>query len=135
MSQDQTTRTQHTPGPWEWVDDSFGRVRLQTPDRGRLIVMDFVRCGMQGATPRFAVMDDGLPRGRRGGILHAVDPWAHPDGRLIAAAPELLAALKEAENALADYIPTLERSGASLNYGHSVLAAARAAIQKAESQP
>jgi len=29
--------------------------------------------------------------------------------------------LKEAENALTDYIDTLEKQGASLNYGHSVL--------------
>ena len=53
------------------------------------------------------------------------------DAPLIAAAPELLEALEEAENALADYIPTIERTGASLNYGHSVLNKARAAIAKA----
>lgn len=58
------------------------------------------------------------------------------NARLIAAAPELLEALEEAENALADYIPTIERTGASLNYGHSVLKKARAAIAKAtEDQP
>jgi hypothetical protein len=46
----------------------------------------------------------------------------------------LLAALKEAENALADYIPTIEKTGASLNYGHRVLRQCRAAIAKAEGQ-
>lgn len=34
---------------------------------------------------------------------------------------EMVIVLKEAENALADYIPTIEKTGASLNYGHSVL--------------
>jgi len=57
------------------------------------------------------------------------------NARLIAAAPELLEALQEAENALADYIPTIERTGASLNYGHSVLKKARAAIAKATGEP
>lgn len=84
----------HTPGPWEWFEDGYGRRRLQTPDRGRLVVMDFVRSGMQGAAPRFAEMDDDQPRGRRGGIMRAVDPWTHPDGKLIAAAPDLIAACK-----------------------------------------
>lgn len=54
---------------------------------------------------------------------------------LIAAAPEILEALQEAENALADYIPTVERTGASLNYGHSVLKKASAAIAKATGEP
>ena len=44
---------------------------------------------------------------------------------------DLLEALLEAENALSDYIPTIERTGAYLNYGHKVLRTARAAIAKA----
>jgi len=47
---------------------------------------------------------------------------------------ELLNVLKEAENALADYIPSLEKSGAMLGYGRSVLQQARAAIAKAEGE-
>ena len=43
---------------------------------------------------------------------------------------ELLAALVHAENALSDYVPTIEKTGASLN-GHKVIRAARAAIAKA----
>lgn len=39
-----------------------------------------------------------------------------------------LDALKNAENALADYIPTIERSGASLHYGRLVLREVRAVI-------
>lgn len=43
----------------------------------------------------------------------------------------MLAALVEAENALTDYIETLERQGAKLNYGRNVLAQVRAAIASA----
>jgi len=44
---------------------------------------------------------------------------------------ELLEAVTEAENALADYIPTIERTGGSLNYGHTVLRKCRAALANA----
>jgi hypothetical protein len=44
------------------------------------------------------------------------------------AAPALAEALAEALNALLDYVPTLEAKGASLAYGHSVIAHARAAL-------
>lgn len=42
-----------------------------------------------------------------------------------------LAALKEAENALADYVQQLEAAGGSMNYGHAVLRQIRAAIAQA----
>lgn len=91
----------HTPGPWDWFATDGGRFHIATPDRGHLVVMDFARCGMHGAQPRFAVMDDDLPRGRRGGILvDAKEIIAkhgkldHPDATLIVAAPDLYAALK-----------------------------------------
>lgn len=45
---------------------------------------------------------------------------------------EMLAALLHAENALADYIPTMEQHGSTLNYGHSVLRAVRAAIENTQ---
>lgn len=61
--------------------------------------------------------------------------WSAGNVSLIAAAPELLEVLTHAENVLADYIQTIERTGASLNYGHSVLAAARAVISKATGAP
>lgn len=41
----------------------------------------------------------------------------------------LLAILEQAENALADYIPRIEATGAHLNYGHMVLANIRAALK------
>lgn len=41
-------------------------------------------------------------------------------------------ALKECLNALEDYVPTLERQGATMGYGNAVIAQARAAIAKAQ---
>ena len=97
----------HTPGPWTLHPTALHpAVRsVGTPDAG----------------PR-RICTVGTMNG---------NPVDKANARLIAAAPELLEALKEAENALADYIPTIERTGASLNYGHSVLKKARAAIAKA----
>jgi hypothetical protein len=99
----------HTDGPWFWHTDSAGRVSIRTPDRGQLIVMDFARRGMQSAGPRFAVMVDEQPRGRRGGILKTVDPTEHPDGRLIEDAPALLARALAAEAALREAQKDAER--------------------------
>ena len=88
----------HTPGLWAWEITPSGEIRLQTPDRGKLYVMGFVRKGMQGAQPRFSLWGDG-PRERRGGMmLGFADAGGdeHPDARLIAAAPDLLAACQRA---------------------------------------
>jgi hypothetical protein len=82
----------HTKGPWNWYVDGSGRQRLETIGRGRLIVMDFARKGMDGAKPLFAVwegMRDGAPRERMGGILKDFTE-DHPDARLIEASPALL---------------------------------------------
>jgi hypothetical protein len=91
----------YTKGPWEWTEWGNGRLKLSTPDRGKLIVMDFVRQGMNGAVARFAHWDgieDGAPRARIGGILEnsviLKTGGMHPDARLIAAAPELAEALR-----------------------------------------
>lgn len=89
----------HTPGPWDWFVRRTGEVYLATPRMGHLIVMDFVRFGMQSAQPRFAVWK-GDERENMGGIMvPAVQlPGAgmsisdHPDARLMKAAPALLEA-------------------------------------------
>lgn len=90
------SKAKHTPGPWGWFNYGDGRIYLATPDRGRLIVMDFVRFGMQHAQPRFATWK-GDERENMGGIMtpaNSLDVAHHPDARLIAAAPELLAVCK-----------------------------------------
>lgn len=90
----------HTPGPWFWHNDAYGRLSLRTPDRGQLIVMDFGRKGMQGATPRFAHWG-GMMLGKHRALLGGVmvdgigngDMRMHPDANLIMRAPLLYEAL------------------------------------------
>ena len=102
----------HTPGPWYALRGQRNiSIRHKTGDKFLSMV-------------NVASVRGNLPADCPYGSSEA-------NARLIAAAPELLEALEEAENALADYIPTIERTGASLNYGHSVLKKARAAIAKA----
>jgi hypothetical protein len=111
------------------MQSESGAVDLATPHSGRLIVMDFVRHGMHGAQPRFAVMDDNLPRGRRGGILysaaelikkHQDQLLSHPDACLIAAAPDLLKALQnvcnEASAMLALNEPAIREAAGNTNF-------------------
>lgn len=119
---------QHTPGPWQWVFRDNGKdAFLIHPGHGWLTVMDFARRGMQGGTFRLATWEGG-ERGSMGGIMrpaHEVDVANHPDARLIAAAPELLAALEELVSlyeAPRDEIGGVERL---------VLGRVRAAIAKA----
>lgn len=95
---------QHTPGPWVAVARTNAHIEIEAPTQLGYSAQKVASCSLTN---------------------HEAN--AH----LIAAAPELLVALQEAENALADYIPTIERTGASLNYGHKVLRDVRAAIQKA----
>lgn len=116
----------HTPGPWRWLRRGQDGVHLGTPDRGLLIVMDFTRKGMTGAQPRFAVWK-GEERGRFGGVMRTadeIDLEAHPDARLVAAAPDLLRALKD----LLQMVSVDELIPESVSY----MKEARAAVAKAE---
>ncbi len=94
--------SKHTPGSWIAVE-----AWVEHPDDS---IPDICNCDM--------------------GVDRSYEE-ARANAHLIAAAPDLLEALVHAENALADYVPTIEKSGASLNYGHHVLRQARAAIAKA----
>lgn len=131
------TAGRHTPGPWMWQANPAGDIRLATPDRGNLTVMDFARKGMQRAEPRFAVWQ-GVERERLGGIMHGVTELiekegdlVHPDALLIAAAPDLHEALNAAFSELHDqWHPYMSREEFD---GHPLIRKIRAALSRAGS--
>ncbi len=91
----------HTPGPWKWrhVHNSNRGVELVSPANGMLLILDAVRHGMNSVDIRFAKRTD-----RMGGLMFKATSMVHsnsdyheidnPDARLIASAPDLLAACK-----------------------------------------
>lgn len=99
----------HTAGPWRWeVNPTTKHVNLCGGHRREfdLTVVDFTRWGMSSAMPRFRDMREGelnlmtrcteFMQVAPGRAHHA--SWFqllnHPDANLIAAAPDLLAALE-----------------------------------------
>ncbi len=128
----------HTRGPWRWeVNEKSKGVQLAGgKPRYDRTVMEFVRYGMGGAAPVFQDED---------GILERCEKWAepvpgrehhkawfktlnHPDAHLIAAAPELLAALKDVMGWIKNWDPDLIHDPE----WPATDAAAEAAIAKAE---
>lgn len=144
----------HTKGPWGWFGNESG-IYLATPDRGRTYVMGFRRHGLQGAQPtfreggimrpaaelvRFAVGEGeakGFAAGRtdRSVYRYDISDVDHPDARLIAAAPDMLEALRYAENTIVAMRPTFSQvKDDGHAYHDQVLDTVRAAIAKALGQ-
>lgn len=94
----------HTPGPWRWKINHKSKVVQLCGGKPRfdMIVMDFVRWGFSGATPRFNIeRRPGLHLMHKAGELSVPDfnrlhhaSWFqvlnHPDAVLIQSAPDLL---------------------------------------------
>lgn len=109
-------RGRHTPGPWSWFGNAKNcEIYLATNHSGRRYVMGFQRWGMRGAQPMFQPAERGLVPAERlltfevgdrdvRGVEQAkandsvyrldISGIDCADARLIAAAPELLAALE-----------------------------------------
>lgn len=137
------SETAHTPGPWAWFGGAHD-FYLATTHSGRRYVMGFDRRGMRSAQPVFQVrgvmvkaselcsfvVGDKQVRGftearkDRSVYRYDIDGIDHPDARLIAAAPELLAALERLESLVRILPPEMDEE-------HSAMAQARAAISKA----
>jgi len=127
------------PGPWHWAGNTDVRhiyLANWQPGRGRCVVMDFARWGMQGAQPRFVTdwlfvkdteslavyevapaatsrKDSRVYRGDIVGLRHPDAEFiAHSRGDvdfLLAEVDRLRAALAESEQRAAAYFDGLER--------------------------
>lgn len=109
----------YTPGPWAWFGNRSGGVYLATVHGGRKYVMGFRRYGMNGAQPVFRCNDrmvpaaelvefqvgDGIARGFAAAdkdqsvYRYDISGIDNADARLIAQAPAMVEALREALDA------------------------------------
>jgi hypothetical protein len=109
------TKTPSTPGPWKWRCNTGTSPKLVTVGRGEIYIMGAARHGLNDATFTFQKHQadcDGQCDGC-GRMLKAVNFGTpdyngnyeinHPDARLIAAAPELLANLRELKRYINSY--------------------------------
>ncbi len=87
----------HVKGPWYWVKYPKTKT-IRMMGEKQLIVMDFVRWGMQSAQPRLIQVIPG--RMELMIAAESLDLDKDPNARLIAASPDLLAACKSAIEAL-----------------------------------
>lgn len=129
----------HTPGPWRWtLNKKYHEVTLEGAGYD---VMRFSRFGMDGAAPSFCrATEMHFRRADEFGVLvpgreHHAD-WhqtiEHPDATLIAAAPEILHALKVCLDALSRSTTPLPEDREVVRTAQYV---AHAAIAKAEGKP
>lgn len=91
------SKTTHTAGPWQWRHRLNRSAELVAPHHGTLLVMDAAieLDSYDEPSLRLAVRE-----GNNGGLMVdsvKIDLSKHPDARLIAAAPDLLAQLKQLE--------------------------------------
>ena len=84
----------HTPGEWGWFTYGGKSPHLATQRGGRVFILVPERQGMQGATVRL----QGLPGPEKGLLVEFSQD--HPDVKLIAAAPALLALAKKQRDEL-----------------------------------
>ncbi|QQT43318.1 Uncharacterised protein [Sphingobacterium multivorum] len=108
----------YTPAPWRWEFNERSK-SIQIcggVPKYDLIVMDFVRYGMNGAQPRFNVShENGMQIMENANTMGSVikgrehhQSWfksiSHPDALLMVKAPEMLEMLKEANKVIEWYM-------------------------------
>lgn len=134
------SETKHTPGPWGWFGSTRTSMYLATAHSGRRYVMRFKRKGMGEAEPVFQVNDRMVPASDLAiyevnrEATSAKDPSVYrhdiigfrsADACLIAAAPDLLEAVRE--------LVGLYDAGKAWSPSDHPIVKARAALAKATS--